>query len=535
MTPILRLLSLLALLMAHARAAGPLDQFYDPTTIQDIRLTIAPADLDRLQRALPQRLAVPATFQWNTHSLTNVAVRYKGNSSSSPNSPHKRSFLLDFPQFEKGRRFLGLRHVALDNAIQFGGLYSEILITTALRDLGLKASRCNYARLHLNGKFLGVHVNVERIDQSFLDHHFADGRGPLFKVDEGGPGADLRFIGDDPNLYRKAFELHSGREKEAYTALLDLIRSLDSPDLTDAALRRQIDLDAFLKTTAVLLFAGAFDQYTGWNPHNYYLYLHPPDQRWTYLPWDLDVGFADRAFGHIPVLDGWHAAWPAPAPGRPLLERVIASPTLLKEYRAHAAAILESHFHPDILIPKLRSLHALIQDDLARDPFPPRRATNPSDQSHAGIVASIENFIRQRHATARALLADPGPRPAFQPAEPSQPPAQQDGPTPGPPSPDAPTGLRAVNVTPSSVELRWTDHADGEVAYVVQRSQPQIPGAASFANAIGLPGPAITSATDRNVQPGQTYHYRVYAVLPTPQGPRGTGVSNTIEVQIPAP
>ena len=81
-----------------------------------------------------------------------------------------------------------------------------------------------------------------------------------------------------------------------------------------------------MKTTAVLLFAGAFDQYTGWQPHNYYLYRNPADQRWTYIPWDLDVGFADRAFGRIPVLNGWNAAWPAPLRGRPLMERLIASP-----------------------------------------------------------------------------------------------------------------------------------------------------------------------------------------------------------------
>ena len=102
---------------------------------------------------------------------------------------------------------------------------------------------------------------------------------------------------------------------------------------------------------------------------------------------------------------------------------------------------------------------------------------------------------------------------------------------PGPSSADAPSDLRAVKVTPSSVELRWTDHAEGEVTSIVQRCAG-VDGM-DFATAIGQSGQDITTAIDRHLQPGNIYRYRVYAVLPTPQGPRGTGVSNVITVRIP--
>ena len=54
-------------------------------------------------------------------------------------------------------------------------------------------------------------------------------------------------------------------------------------------------------------------------------------------------------------------------------------------------------------------------------------------------------------------------------------------------------------------------------------------------NAIGRGGNDITTATDRQVQPGMTYRYRVYAVFPTPRGPRGSGVSDIVTVTIPTP
>lgn len=504
------------------------DQFYDPEVVQAIHLEIAPEALDRLHRALPRRIVVPGTFRWNDTTFSPVGVRYKGNSSSAPESPHKRSFLIAFSEFNPGQRFLGLRHVALDNGIQFGGLFSERLITDALRGVGVKASRCNYARVSLNGQPAGVYVNVERIDQAFLEHHFPSANGPLFKIDEGGPGADLRYLGADPALYRKTFELHSGDEAEAFTAVIEFIRSLNQPAGGRAELGALLDVEGFIKTTAVLLLAGAFDQYTGWGPHNYYLYRDPADHRWSYIPWDLDVGFADRAFGRVPVLAGWHAAWPAPVPDRPLMEWLVSDPVLLERYRTLARAILEEWFRPDVLIPKLRRLYTQIQPALQEDPYPLRRATVPADTSIEDVLTSMERFIRDRYALARTQLDTPGDRPTPVPLPPGP---DHEEPSPGPPSSDAPTDLQAVRVTRAGVELRWVDHAEGEVAFVVQRCT----GAActDFANAIGQEGQDVTTALDRQVQPGVTYRYRVYAVLPTPQGPRGTGASNVETVTIP--
>lgn len=526
-------LVVLGLLMGLCRTVSAeredgIDHFFDPSILQTIHLDIALEDLDRMHHTLPRRTMVPGTFRWNDTTARPVGIRYRGNSSSRPDSPFKRSFLISFKEFNRGQRFMGLRHVALDNGIQFGGLFSECLITDALRGVGVKASRCNYARVYLNGKPAGVYVNVERIDRSFLMRHFASDRGPFFKVDEGGPGADFQFIGDDPAAYRTAFELHAGDDRDAYGALVDFVRVVNDPSATAAEVEKHLDVDAFLKTTAVMLLAGAFDQYTGWSPHNFYLYRNPRDGRWTYIPWDLDVGFADDAFGRIAVLEGWHAAWPAPVPGRPLMERVVSDPVLLRRYREHARMILEEWFRPEVLVPKLRGLYATIHSALEEDPHPLRRATVPSDAAIEDSLASMEKFIRARYALARAQLESPGSRPAPKPmpAEPGH-----DGPVPGPPSADAPTDLRAVEISAEKVELQWVDNAQGEVACVVQRCVGR--DCTDFMNWIGQGGNDITAATDRDVQPGMTYRYRVYAVFPTPRGPRGTGVSNIATVKVP--
>ena len=510
------------------------DAFYQPDQVQVIHLQVRDSDLDMMKSAVPRRIYVPATFQWGSLTVDDVGVRYKGNSSSIPGQQHKRGFLIKFNEFKKGRSFLGLHRVALDNGVQFGSLFSEPLITSILRDLGITAPRCNFAKLYVNGKYEGIYVNVERIDNVFVQQHFADGNGALYKVDEGGAGADWTPFSQAPEALahsKLAFEPKSKAARRDARDVLELLAQVNQTPAEEFAsvMETTIDMDALLQTMAVMLFAGAFDQLTGWNPHNYCLYNEPQSNRWHYLPFDLDVGFADNAFGQIPVISEWNAAWPIPGgPRRPLIEHIVDDPQLLARYRQWADTILEKQFHPDVLLPRIDALYDRIKGDLASDPFPHRRATNPEDRDYESIVASMKDFVRHRYATARAQLDNPGLRPEIV----RNSPRPEQGPQPGPPSADAPSELHVTTCSTASVTLQWTDNARGEVAYVVQRAvgeQDQ-----EFGNYIGQPGDAVTEATDNRVTPGQTYRYRVYAVRPTPTGPQGTGVSNTIVVRVPA-
>ena len=132
-------------LSAFCAAELASDVFYKLEQVQEIHLTISGKNLDKMKNALPQRIYVPATFRWRNIRLDNVAVRYKGNSSSNPKQRHKRSYLIKVNEYKKDTRFLGLRRIALDNGIQFGSLFSEPIVTDILRDLGVPASRCNFA------------------------------------------------------------------------------------------------------------------------------------------------------------------------------------------------------------------------------------------------------------------------------------------------------------------------------------------------------------------------------------------------------
>lgn len=503
------------------------DNFYDREQVQEIHLTIDMLNLNKMKEALPERKYVPASLRWKNIRLENVGVRYKGNSSSRPNQKHKRGYLIKVNEFNKETRFLKLRRIALDNGIQFGSLFSEPIITDILRDLNVPSSRYNYAKLFINGDYQGVYGNVERIDESFIERNFESKRGPLFKVHMPGPGANFAYVGNNISQYKKGFEAKNKVAEESYDELIDLIREIDKGEKTkyEKTVNKYLILDHFLKTTAVMLFAGCFDQLTGWNPHNYYLYRNPKTDQWSYIPWDLDVGFADRAFGRIPVIDGWHAAWPIPGgPPKPILENIVANPNLLKKYRETASSILDKYFKPERLHQRFDSLYSLINHDLKRDPFPNRRVTNPNDKGYDDILNKLKKFSDRRYKLARSQLDKPGLRPKPHPGY--KPNAHRD-PAPGNRS-NGPNELRIISVTHNTVKLQWKNNTQKEAGHIVQRASNETDW--EFRNHIPRPGLSKIQAIDDRVTPGQVYRYRVYAVFQSPQGMVGSLPSNIVRI-----
>ena len=507
------------------------DDFYERERVQEIRLTISGLNLKIMKEALPERKYVPATLHWRNIRLENVGVRYKGNSSSRPHQSHKRGYLIKVNEFKKGTRFLKLRRIALDNGVQFGSLFSEPIVTDILRNLEIPASRFNYANLFINNDYQGVYGNVERIDESFIKRHFGSKNGPLYKVHMGGPGANFSYAGNDPVQYKKGFKPKNEAAEKSFDKLIYFIKKIDKDGKSnyEQMLSENLRLEHFLKITAVMLFAGCFDQLTGWNPHNYYLYRNPKTDLWSYIPWDLDVGFADLAFGNVPVIDGWHAAWPIPGgPPKPILENIVTNPSLLKKYRETASFILEKYFKPDRLHSRIDKLYDLIKKDLAKDPYPAKRITNPRDTGYDDIILSFKSFIDRRYQLARQQLDSPGPRPKTNKQNHSQ---QHQRPEPGDLQ-NGPTDVVIISRTKNSIKLEWKDNADNEAGHIVQRAD--IESAGKFRNHIPCPGRSETNAIDAHVGPGETYRYRVYSVFSTPNGYAGSKPSKVVVSAPPA-
>ncbi|MCE0487935.1 S8 family serine peptidase [Ornithinimicrobium sediminis] len=109
-------------------------------------------------------------------------------------------------------------------------------------------------------------------------------------------------------------------------------------------------------------------------------------------------------------------------------------------------------------------------------------------------------------------------------------------PPPPPPPPDtepsAPTALTASGVTTSTVDLSWTDTADNETGFRVERCE----GAACTGfNEVGTVGADVSSFTDTGLGAGTTYRYRVSAFNDVGASAWAGPVSATTEAAPPPP
>jgi hypothetical protein len=80
-------------------ASAKADEFYRIDQVQSIYLRVSDGEMQRMLAALPERIYGRASFRWRDISLDNVAIRFKGNSSSAPSQQHKRSFLIKFDEY----------------------------------------------------------------------------------------------------------------------------------------------------------------------------------------------------------------------------------------------------------------------------------------------------------------------------------------------------------------------------------------------------------------------------------------------------
>jgi hypothetical protein len=175
------------------------------------------------------------------------------------------------------------------------------------------------------GDFWGLYLAVENMDGQFLDsHELPDGN--LYdmynwsgELDNQGDGA----VGDKSDL--NAF-------MQAYSA--------GWPD--PAWWRSNFDLEGYFKFRSVLEAVHHYDVDQG---KNYYYYLNPYTAKWSILPWDLDLTWAESMFG---------------AGAEPFRDRVLPQPQFNIEYQSQLRELRDLLFNPDQMFPLIDETAALI-------------------------------------------------------------------------------------------------------------------------------------------------------------------------------
>jgi len=238
--------------------------------------------------------------------------------------------------------------MTLNNNAQDTSQIDQYLAYRIFASAGVPAPRCNFARVTVNGKYLGIYSHVEPIDKAFLKRHFANNDGNLYE----GVRSDFRPI------WVQTFQKKTNKKTSSRAdlqAVVDVLFSDDESWLEK--LDAVVDIDAFISLWAIEVLISHWDGYSG-NMNNYYLYHDPSGGEFHFIPWG-----ADEAFGRGNPFIDYQPPESVKAEGI-VARRLYNLPITRQKYRARLAELLTTVWDENLLLEEIDRVESLLKGSI---------------------------------------------------------------------------------------------------------------------------------------------------------------------------
>ena len=255
--------------------------------IPTLKIEVDKTNLDMLKK--DGRKYVRGIIRNDTVTYRDVGLHLKGAAGSSRPWDDKPALTINSNKFTKGMSFNGLDKFHLNNSVQDGSYFNELITSDMFLAAGVPSPRCAHVLVELNGRKAGLYVLKEGFDVMFLGRHFADRYGNLYD------GGFLRDIDQD-------LELDSGPGSE-WKDLKALAKACREPDQKKrlAELDKKLDLDKFYAFWAIEVLCCDWDGYTR-NRNNYRVYHDPKTDKFVFFAHGKDQMFGNT---QDPIVTGW--------------------------------------------------------------------------------------------------------------------------------------------------------------------------------------------------------------------------------------
>lgn len=218
-----------------------------------------------------------------------------GSTSSSTATPEALPWRIRLDKYVDGQNHQGYHDIVVRSNNSTTAL-NEAVALELLGEAGLATQAAAQVRFQVNGSDEVLRLIVELPDDDYWQEQAFDGAaGALYKADSDG---DWSFRGDDPESYTDVFDQKGGDDVTDLTPLIELLQFInESDDDTFAAqLDRYLDVDSLATYLAMMDLVDNFDDISG-PGNNAYLWWDASTERFTVVPWDLNLAFGAMGGG----------------------------------------------------------------------------------------------------------------------------------------------------------------------------------------------------------------------------------------------
>ena len=310
-------------------------QLFDKTNRVDVDIQMSNAELAKMQKDFEQNYKSPIyriadvsiTITSGNRSITyvirDVGVRMKGNTSRTNFYDQSKGIYkaihlkLDFQETfddelyygsearqwaskadrdaRKDRTFATLEKLEMRWNKCYDSTYmKETYAYELYRSQGVLAPLTNLCSFDWSGNHMGVYSINEPVDKVFLEKRLAeeDLGGDLYKLGWTNSGATFTStnsigIEDEWNNKFYTYDLKTNKKTSQHEALKNLITKLNNGKVTKESFAELVDVDYFLRYSAVSYFLGNPDDLRN-NYNNCYLYFLASSGKAIIIPYDYD-------------------------------------------------------------------------------------------------------------------------------------------------------------------------------------------------------------------------------------------------------
>jgi hypothetical protein len=304
--------------------------------------------------------------------------------------------------FNEDRPFRGMRSLNMIFEGSEWSLLAEALAFDLYRRSGSPAPFTEFVRLWLDGRMVGYHLAVERINASFLRRNEIAGGGNLYKM--------LWTGRDVVGQHEKKTNKHLGHDD--VLSITDRLGKT-SGDEQWKLIQEDFNVDQVAIYFAVNMVLSHWDGFF----NNYFPYHDTKNGKWEMYPWDQDKTWGyydglpdDQVFFDMPLTFGMAGDRPPGnsgggfgprgpmwwRPGGHFSRPLLANPRFRKVFLARTREILEKTYTKEVYFPLIGTMAKSLEEDVRLRAEATGRSADAGTQEFARNVELLKTHLIKR-------------------------------------------------------------------------------------------------------------------------------------------